>query len=216
MGEALEDMGVRASRIHLVPNGIDRSVFGQNRDRGETRRALGLDESNPVILYVARIEPQKGFAELLDAFERIHRERPNVTLAIIGDGVWRDRADAARERFGGRLLVLGAKTLADIALWMTACDVLTLPSHNEGTPNVLLEALASGRPAVATRVGGVPDVLADPRTGILVAPRDAAALADGLLAALDRTWNADEIRACGPVSWEDSAASLGGVLKSIA
>jgi glycosyltransferase involved in cell wall biosynthesis len=98
---------------------------------------------------------------------------------------------------------------------MSACDVFTLPSWAEGTPNVVLEALASGRPAVASRVGGIPDVLADPRSGILVPPRDPAALARGLLEALDREWAVDEVRACGPGSWNESAEGLLRVLESI-
>lgn len=215
MGDALVEMGVSESKLHLVPNGIDRSVFGQI-DRTSARQELGVDPKTRLILYVGRIEPQKGFAELIEAFDRIHRDMPDVTLAIVGDGVWRKRADEAKARFGDRLLVVGGKPLSEIALWMSACDVFTLPSHAEGTPNVLLESLASGRPAVATRVGGIPDVITDDRTGILVEPRNADSLAKGLTAALGRSWDPDELRAAGPVSWDESARQLGVVLESVA
>jgi glycosyltransferase involved in cell wall biosynthesis len=214
MGDELVAMGVARDRIHLVQNGIDRSLFGRH-DRVEARRMLGLDSKGPLVLFVGRIEPQKGIGELLDAFERVHAARPDVTLALVGDGVWRDRANEARGRFHGRLVVAGARPFEEIPRWMAACDLVTLPSHAEGTPNVLLEGLASGRPAVATRVGGIPDVLADPRSGILVPPKDAHSLADGLLAALARTWKADDVRACGPISWDESATSLGKVLASV-
>lgn len=214
MGDELAAMGVPRERIHLVRNGIDHALFS-GHDRDEARRELGLDASGPVILFVGRIEPQKGIGELLEAFERVHAERPDATLVLVGDGVWRARADAARERFHGRLVVAGARPFAEIPRWMAACDIVTLPSHNEGTPNVLLEGLATGRPAVATSVGGIPDVLADPRSGIVVPPKDANALAAGLLEALRRPWSADDVRACGPASWDESAAALGDVLASI-
>jgi glycosyltransferase involved in cell wall biosynthesis len=215
MCKELEKLGGSEERIHLVPNGVDRTIFGRH-DRVGARKALGLDTvPGPLILFVGRLEPQKGFAELLQAFDRVHPVRPDVTLALVGDGVSRPDAEAARARFNGRLLVIGEKPLAEVALWMAASDLLTLPSYSEGTPNVILEALASGCPVVATRVGGIPDVLADPRSGILIAPRDAGALEDGWLEALRRSWNADEVRACGPVTWDESAAALARILESI-
>ncbi|HVJ91278.1 MAG TPA: glycosyltransferase family 4 protein [Labilithrix sp.] len=214
MGDELAKMGVSRERIHFVANGIDHALFS-GHDRATARRELNLDESGPIVLFVGRIEPQKGIAELLEAFERVHAERPDATLVLVGDGVWRGRAEAARTRFAGRLVVAGARPFQEIPNWMAACDIVTLPSHNEGTPNVLLEGLATGRPAVATAVGGIPDVLADPRSGIVVPVKDARALADGLLSALARSWPEDEVRACGPISWDESAAALGKVLASI-
>lgn len=211
MGDEIARMGVSKDKIHFVPNGIDHALF-TGHDRAKARRELGLDAPGPVILFVGRIEPQKGIGELFDAFERVHAARPDATLALVGDGVWRRRAEEARGRFGGRLVVAGARPFAEIPKWMAACDVVTLPSHAEGTPNVLLEGLATGRPAVATRVGGIPDVLADPRSGIVVPPKDAGALAEGLLAALGRQWNEEEVRASGPCSWDESAAILERIL----
>jgi glycosyltransferase involved in cell wall biosynthesis len=215
MGDELAKMGVPRSRIHFVPNGVDRSLFGAAGDRAFERRVLDLPNDGPIILFVGRIEPQKGMAELLEAFERVHAQRPDVTLALIGDGVWRKRAENLRARFGNRLVVAGALPLPEVAKWMTACDVFTLPSHAEGTPNVILEALASGRPVVATSIGGIPDVLENPKSGILVPPRDASALARALLDALARKWDPAEVRACGPVSWDESAAALYAILESL-
>jgi glycosyltransferase involved in cell wall biosynthesis len=85
----------------------------------------------------------------------------------------------------------------------------------EGTPNVVLEALASGRPAVATAVGGIPDVLADPDSGLLVPPKDPPALAAALIAALGHDWDAERVRRAGPASWDASGASLYGVLARV-
>ena len=212
MGEALAELGVRPDRIHLVPNGIDASVFGR-QTKEEARRALGID--GPMILYVGRMEPQKGFSELIEAFETVHRKRPDALLVLVGDGIWQSRAEDAARRFDGKIVYAGPRPLRAVAMYMAAADLVTLPSWAEGTPNVLLEALASGRPCVATRVGGIPDVLADPRSGIVVEPRSAASLAAGLLDALARTWDAGAVRACGAVSWDESAAQLEAVLRGV-
>ena len=89
----------------------------------------------------------------------------------------------------GRLVLAGGQPLHEVARYLAACDVLALPSWAEGTPNVVLEAIAAARPVVATRVGGIPDVIEDERTGILVPPRDPAALCDALRSALSRPWD---------------------------
>ena len=121
-----------------------------------------------------------------------------------------------RSRFDGSLIANGARPLLEVALWFGAADVVTLPSHNEGTPNVVLEALDSGRPVVGTRVGGIPDCLADPASGILVPVRDEAALAAALVDALRRSWDEASIVRAAPGSWQDSARKLYDVLESIA
>lgn len=206
----LEGLGVPRDRIHLVNNGIDASLFAAI-DRARARHSLGLPQDERVILFVGRLERRKGVFDLLDAFERA-RHRVEARLVLVGDGVDGARVRAAASR--GRIRVVGARPHEEVARWMAACDLLVLPSWMEGTPNVVLEALASGRPVVATRVGGIPDVLSDDRAGILVPAHDPSALADALVAALHREWDENVVRACGPHSWADSAAALREVLES--
>jgi hypothetical protein len=95
---------------------------------------------------------------------------------------------------------------------MGASDVLALPSWSEGMPNVVWEALASGRPVVATSVGGIADALSSGQAGIIVPPKNEESLADALCAALCRTWDVGVLVANGPPSWKDSAALLYDVL----
>jgi len=97
---------------------------------------------------------------------------------------------------------------------MAAADLVTLPSYMEGCPNVVLEALACGRPVVATNVGGIPEIMSD-QCGHLVPPRDPGALALALAAVLDRTWDAAAISAQGSRSWSAVADELLGIFQSL-
>jgi glycosyltransferase involved in cell wall biosynthesis len=103
----------------------------------------------------------------------------------------------------------------DVAIWMAAADVVTLPSYMEGCPNVVLEALACGRPVVATRVGGIPEIMSD-ACGRLIPPRDANALAQALNAALSAEWDAASISAHWSRSWNTVAQELLDIFQSIA
>ncbi len=123
------------------------------------------------------------------------------------------RAPAAAPGGGaGRILAPGGRPLREVAEWLAAADVLALPSWAEGTPNVVLEALASGRPVVASAVGGIPDVVRHGIDGLLVPPRDPAALAAALWDALARPWDEATLVAAAPPSWHASAALLARAL----
>ncbi len=213
LADELVSLGVPRERVHLVMNGVDSALF-HPRDRRSARAALGVRADARVVLFVGRLEPQKGIRELLDAFERLRARIPFATLALVGDGVSRDEVRARIARWDpGAVRLLGALSPGEVATWMGASDVVTLPSWAEGTPNVVLEALASGRPVVATRVGGIPDVLRDERSGIVVPPRDGSALGAALYDALDRRWDEAAVRASGPGSWQESAEQVAGVLE---
>jgi glycosyltransferase involved in cell wall biosynthesis len=213
LAEEARALGVEEARIALVPNGVDRELF-QPRDRAEARRSLGLSELGRLIVYVGRLERAKGIGELLAAFRRLSAARPELVLALVGDGAEAARCREVARDLPGRVVVTsGARPLDEVARWMAASDVVVLPSWNEGTPNVLLEALASGRRVVATRVGGIPDVVSTPALGELCAARDVVALGDALARGLDTPYDADAVAAAAPGGWEASAARLLEVLE---
>lgn len=208
-------LGVPRDKVEIVMNGVDQDLFVP-RDRAAARRTLGLPDG-PLAVYVGNLKEVKGVLDLAAAWQRVLEQVPAATLVIVGDGPLQARVAASLAPFGDRARLLGAKPLAEIPIAMAASDVLILPSHHEGTPNVVLEALACGRRVVATAVGGVPDVLADPRLGALAPPRDPAAFGAALATALTTPYDPAEIVALGARgSWEASARRLHDVLSRAA
>ena len=173
--DALQSLGIGARReFHVIPLGLDLapflSVTGPNQ---ELRRHLGLAPDQPLVGIVGRLVPIKGVEVLLDAMALL----PGVHLAVVGDGEERvaltERARAAG--LSDRVHFVG--WWHDIPSAMGDCDVVVLTSRNEGTPVALIEALAAGRPVVATDVGGVRHVVGDGVSGWLAPPGDAGAVA---------------------------------------
>ena len=185
---AVRDYGADPARIRAIPNGCDATIF-HPQPRSDARAALGIDADAELVVYVGRLVPEKGLRELLDAAAALAPQRPKLQLALIGEGPMRAELDsrlAAEPALRAHLP--GAQGPHEVARWMAAADLVTLPSYSEGHPNVLVEALACGRPVVATPVGGIPEVV-DADCGLLVPARDSAALAAGLRDALDRPWD---------------------------
>ncbi len=189
---AAHDYDADPTRIRAIPNGCDATIF-HPRDRNEARAALQLDADAELVVYVGRLVPEKGLRELLDAMTLLAPQRPKLQLALVGEGPMRAELEA-RVAAGPTLRVHlpGAQGPHEVARWMAASDLVTLPSYSEGHPNVLVEALACGRPVVATPVGGIPEVV-DADCGLLVAARDPVALAAGLRDALDRRWDEEAL-----------------------
>jgi sugar transferase (PEP-CTERM/EpsH1 system associated) len=161
--------GVPAGRRATVLNGVDCERFDEARraraeHAGDTRTADCFS-----IGTVARLAPEKGLGVLLEAFRSLRARRPNVRLSIVGDGPERARLEekAASLGLGDAVLFPGRQDA--VAKWLATFDLFVLPSLTEGIPLALLEAMAAGVPVVATRVGGVPEVVTDPRYGVLVA-----------------------------------------------
>ena len=134
----------------------------------------------PYVAAVGRLVPQKGFDVLLEAFARL--DAPEVDLLIAGDGPERRRLEALRERLGlgARVHLLGVMDRATVASLYRGARLVACPSRWEGLPLVCLEAMASGRAVVASRVDGIPDAVSDGDTGLLVPPEDPVALAGAL------------------------------------
>jgi glycosyltransferase involved in cell wall biosynthesis len=213
LGDSLASLGVARERIAIVPNGVDATLF-HPRDRREARRELGLPEAGRVIVYVGRLVRDKGLFELVDAFAMLAPRHPDLSLLLVGDGAARSECAAAAARIGPQARLVGARPLAEVPRWLAACDLFVLPSWNEGTPNVLLEALACGRRAVATRVGGIPDVMTSPALGEMVEPMDTPALAAAIERQIAVDYDAREVAASSSRGgWADSAARLHAVLE---
>ena len=189
---AIERYGAAPDRTITIPNGCNAAIF-HPASRSEARRQLGVDEGARLVVYVGRLVPEKGLRELLEATAMLSQAHSRVELALIGDGPLRDELDQSARRIAGVPVHLpGAMDASMVARWMAASDLVTLPSYSEGHPNVLVEALASGRPVVATHVGGIPEVV-DASCGVLVAPRDVQALSVALGQVMDRGWDADAL-----------------------
>jgi glycosyltransferase involved in cell wall biosynthesis len=216
LADEIEALGVERARIRVVPNGIDESRF-RAEDRGHARRALGLDPAVPLVVCVSRLSHEKGIDLLLEAFAQGGFR--DARLVVVGDGPEAPALAARRDRLGlaARVEFAGRRPHDEVPRWMSAADVVVLASRSEGHPNVLLEALACGRPVVAPRVGGVPDVITGGALGVLVEPGDPEALARGIEAALSRTWDENGlVGAARARTWDQVADELHDVLATAA
>ena len=201
---ATAEYGANAERIRVIANGCDAETF-HRRDRAAPRAQCDVAADAQLVLYVGRLVAEKGLRELVEAMRKLRVSHPRAELVLVGDGPLREELAAHARDPDTRLRLVGAQDADAVAVWMAACDVLTLPSYSEGHPNVLVEALACGRPVVSTPVGGVPEVV-DASCAILVPPRDATALAQALGGALDRRWDEAALSQRYSRSWGAVAA----------
>lgn len=202
------ELGASRSRVFEIGNGVDLGMFSPG-DRSAARRALGLPETAAIVLAVGRLDPVKGL-DLLVAAMAFLRDRSSrgVQLHVIGEGPARASIERlVRERGLREHVVLhGELPSSSLSTWYSSADVVALLSHSEGCPNVVIEALACGRPVVATRVGGVPELVREGETGLLVDRRDPAHVADRLLQALGREWDSTDLSShVRNRSWDDVA-----------
>ena len=173
-------------KLLKIHSGVDVKQFmHSNGNMVKKRRSLGLDQNGNVLGFVGWLLPIKGPEYLLKAMEYIWQEYPETSLVFVGKGdlAMDLRAQALQVSANGRIKFLGWRE--DIDEIMPVFDMLVLPSLNEGMGRVLVEAMAAGKPVVASRVGGIPDLVRDGETGYLVPPADEKALADGIKKLLD-------------------------------
>ncbi len=197
--------GVSAEKVTAILNGCDTSVFYPG-EREIARKQVGCDPADELIVYAGNLLVSKGLGELLEAFVGLAKSRPHARLAMVGQGPYRDTL-ARRIAMAGmekRVTLPGRCDAKGIAQWMRAADVFCLPSYSEGCPNVLVEALACGRPIVATNVGGIPELVKE-ACGLLIPPHDAVALRGALDTALTKKWDSAEIARTSTRSWETVA-----------
>jgi glycosyltransferase involved in cell wall biosynthesis len=171
-------------KIAVIKNGISLEAVRGSQSPDSLKAELGVDEG-PVVGTVAKLRPVKGVRYFIEAAAMIHARHPSVKFLVVGDGSERERLRSLASRLGlnGHIILAGARDDARDLLGLL--DVFVLPSLSEGMPWAVLEAMAVGLPVVATRVGGVPELVDDGRTGYLVEPRDAESISDSVCKLID-------------------------------
>lgn len=167
--------GVAAGRIEVLPNSIEAAPV-----------ALGLGPDSNTILHIGRFSAEKNHAGLLDAFDQLAARRPDLSaqLVLVGEGVNRAQIEARAAQSPNASRIHFAGQQSDVWPYLRRARVFTLPSLSEGSPNVILEAMAAGLPIAATDVGGIPDMVPHNEAALLSAPGDTAALAQSFEALL--------------------------------
>ncbi len=187
---AVEVIGLPKEKLALIPNGIDLEKYAALPSQAEARLRQHLPEEQIIVGAIGRPRPVKGYGILRQAFQQIAERRPNTHLVFVGDGPDKETlaAQAARSGLAQRVTWMGDQT--DIPGLLPAFDILAVPSIYEGLGIVALEAMAAGLPVVGSRVGGIPEVVIEGETGLLVPAGDVSALA----AALTRLVNDPDLR----------------------
>ena len=194
--QILEQLVRHPVNCQILPMGIDTHYYGNNPDPIALRNELGLP-SGRIILYVGKLSEKKGVTYLLQAFHAISQDQPDCHLVIVGTGLLEEalKSEAQRLELEPRVTFAGQQGKESVRNHFQAADLVVVPSiidstgETEGLPVVLLESLASGKPVVATRVAGAPDVIVDGHSGFLAEPKNPADLAEKMTQAL----NADAV-----------------------
>lgn len=203
--------GASAERVVVIENGVDAVRFAP-RDRTEARQKLGVIDSAHLMVSVGHLSRRKGFQRVISVMPMLLRDFPGLHLAVVGgpgaEGDIRSQLERMVDDLGlgDRVILAGARSRDEVAMWLNAADVFVLASDHEGSPNVVWEALASGRPVVASRVGDIDRMVPEYAGIVYDDPHDLNQLALSLTKALRSHWSEERIRAHGAEhGWEGVA-----------
>jgi glycosyltransferase involved in cell wall biosynthesis len=186
---SIAQLGIPEGNVRIIPNGVDTERF-RPVAREEARRTLNLPEHAPVVVSVGSLNAAKRHSLLIQSLVEVAEKYPDLRAYIVGEGPLRSELLTLIEAAGMKdhVVLVGGKPNRELYLWFSAADVSCLASSREGWPNVIMESIACGTPVVATKVGGVPEILDSSELGVLVDGEESA-IAAGICAALERTWN---------------------------
>lgn len=195
--QKLIEEGRTGTEVSVIYNGVDLQRYDHQAPCCTLREEYGLPAEGPIVGVVARLESEKGHPTLLDAWPAVLAAQPTATLLIVGEGSRREELEAQARalEIAERVVFTGRRE--DVPAVTAALDVAVLPSYREAQGLVILEAMALGRPVVATRVGGIPEMVEDGVTGLLVPAHDSQALAAAIVRLLTDHSLADVIGRAG-------------------
>jgi teichuronic acid biosynthesis glycosyltransferase TuaC len=210
--ELVAETGRPMPPVAVIENGVDSARFTPG-DAAAARRALGLPEAGRLLVSVGHLSPRKGFQRVLRVLPEVFAQAPDLRFAVVGGpGAEGDNGAELRRLaapLGERVVFAGAQPPEDVAQWLRAADLFVLASDQEGCPNVVWEALATGLPVVATQVGEIPRMVPEPTGRLFAEPEDGPALRDALLDALGHPFDRAAIRAWAERhTWEGVAVRV--------
>ena len=195
--------------VYRVPNGF--STIFRPIDRTACRRALGLPEDRRIVLSVGNLEIIKGHRYLLSAIKSIISEYPDLLCIIVGNGPQKAALEQQiiDEGLFDHVMLAGNKPHTEIPLWMNACDLFVLPSLNESFGIVQIEAMACGKPVIATNTPGSREIIASDKLGLFCQPENEEELAEKIRMGLQMDWDREEIlQFAEKFSWEKVAGDI--------
>ncbi len=188
-----ENFEISAERVNIIYNGFDPNIFFI-MNKNKVRSKLSLPIYKKIVLSIGNLVEIKGHRYLIQAMKRIISIRKDVLCIIIGNGnnskLKKQIKDLGLENY---ITIFSGIQHKDVSLWINACDLFVLPSLNEGSPTIIPEVMACGKPIIATSVGGVPEIIKEKNIGILIKEKTSDEIADMVLLSLERDWNAFRI-----------------------
>jgi glycosyltransferase involved in cell wall biosynthesis len=206
--ELIQVYGLKQDRVVFQSNGVDTRLFTPDEDRRrEYRKKLGIPDEAPLLMLSCRLHPEKGIGWFLDLLPNIVAEVPGIKCIVVGEGP--EREELVRKvdvlQLGAVVQFLGVRPREELPGLYNAADVFVFPSQRaEGQPMSLIEAMASGLPVVATKVGWMVSLFEDGVTGILVEPSDGKGMSAGIL---DLLGNSSLLQAIGHAAREKAVES---------
>lgn len=179
--QILTQSGISSSKVNLIPNGVDINRFD---DAIPTLRKDFNSDGKQMVVIIGRLVNEKGGAILLEAARKVLVQYSDVRFVFVGEGEARQDWQALAEHLGIAANVVFTGIRDDMPGVLASCDIVAMPSLNEAMPMALLEAMAASKPVIATSVGAIPELIQHNETGYLVPPRNAEALAEGVLTLL--------------------------------
>lgn len=195
-------LGIDGAKVRVIYNGVDHALFS-----GTYQRKI----DKPYMLFVGNLKQDKGVMELLQAFTAIAERFSEYQLVIAGSGVMLDMMLQSIQQQGiaEKVMLLGNVAHNELPALMQYASLVVLPSYHEGVPNVLLESMAAGTPVVATAVGGIPEIVEQDVTGILVPSAEPVMLAEALKQALQKPWQRSAIQQhAAQFTWQKNKAQM--------
>lgn len=174
----LMDRGVTRKKISVIANAVEQHESPTQGELDALRMSLGMEQRDRIILSVGRLSGEKGHSELIEAFRALAKSNNNLRLLLVGDGGEAVRLKAEARDLGDRVVFAGHRK--DAWPFYHLAEIFVLPSHTEGSPLVLFEAMAAGLPIVATAVGGIPETVEDGISAVLIPPETIPALQSAL------------------------------------